>query len=231
MASPTAAGFKPALFRFMRDLRANNNREWFNENKHRYVSDLKDPALAFILDFGQHLDRISPHFRADPRPSGGSLFRIYRDVRFARDKSPYKTHAGLYFPHVAGKNAHTPGFYLNLEPGHNWVGVGLWQPDSPTLKRLRKYVVAHPDRWQQAVTDKAFAAKFTISGSRLQRAPKGYEPDHPLIEVLKLKDYTAVASLTQAQVTGPDFLEDFRDLCKAGSSLVRFVCEALDQPF
>jgi uncharacterized protein (TIGR02453 family) len=159
------------------------------------------------------------------------LFRIYRDVRFARDKSPYKTHAGLYFPHVAGKNAHTPGFYLNLEPGHNWVGVGLWQPDSPTLKRLRKYVVAHPDRWQQAVTDKAFAAKFTISGSRLQRAPKGYEPDHPLIEVLKLKDYTAVASLTQAQVTGPDFLEDFRDLCKAGSSLVRFVCEALDQPF
>ena len=103
MASPPAAHFKPALFRFMRDLQANNNREWFNENKHRYVSDLMDPALAFILDFGQHLDRISPHFRADPRPNGGSLFRIYRDVRFARDKSPYKTHVGLYFPRSAGR--------------------------------------------------------------------------------------------------------------------------------
>jgi len=223
--------FTPALFKYLRDLKANNDRDWFNANKVRYLADLRDPALAFILDFGQHLDRISPHFRADPRASGGSLFRIYRDVRFAKDKSPYKTHAGIYFKHQAGKDAHTPGFYLNLEPGSNWVGVGIWQPDSPTLKMLREYVANHPDKWKKAVANKAFAGKFTISGSRLKRPPKGYDPEDPLIDVLKLKDFTAVARLTQRQVTSAGFLTEFSAVCRAGSSLVRFVCEAIRQPF
>jgi len=215
----------------MRDLKANNDREWFNENKPRYIKDLKEPALAFILDFGQYLDRISPHFRADPRGNGGSLFRIYRDVRFSKNKSPYKTHTGIYFKHLAGKDAHTPGFYLNLEPGHNWVGVGIWRPDSPTLKRLRECVVDHPDKWRQAVQNKAFAQKFTVTGSRLKRPPKGFDPEHPLLEVLKLKDFTAIAPLNQRQVTGAGFLAEFTEVCRAGSSLVRFVCEAIKQPY
>lgn len=223
--------FTPALFRFLRDLKANNEREWFNANKGSYLADLRDPALAFILDFGQHLDRISPHFRADPRANGGSLFRIYRDVRFARDKSPYKTHAGIYFPHQAGKNAHTPGFYLNLEPRNNWVGVGIWRPDGPTLKRLRNHVAAHPELWRRAVTNKAFADRFAVRGDSLKRPPKGYDPEHPLIDVLKLKDFTAVAHLTQRQVTGSGFVREFADVCRTGSSLVRFVCEAIGQPF
>ncbi len=230
---PTAAQryFSPALFKFMRDLKANNDREWFNENKPRYIKDLKDPALAFILDFGQHLDRISPHFRADPRGNGGSLFRIYRDVRFAKDKSPYKTHTGIYFKHLAGKDAHTPGFYLNLQPGNNWVGLGIWRPDSPTLKMLREHVAANPQKWKKAVGNKAFTEKFTVAGARLKRPPKGYDADHPQIEVLKMKDYIAVAPLTQRQVTGKDFMKEFSDVCKAGSSLVKFVCEAINQPF
>lgn len=231
MAPPMKSHFTPALFRFMRDLRANNSRDWFQANKERYLTDLRDPALAFILDFGQHLDRISPYFRADPRPHGGSLFRIYRDVRFAKDKSPYKTHTGIYFRHLAGKDAHTPGFYLNLEPGHNWVGVGIWRPDGPTVKRLRSHLAARPDHWLEATGNADFTARFKMQGETLKRPPKGYSADHPQIEALKLKDFTAVAKLTQKQVTSGNFLHEFTEVCQAGSSLVRWVCEAIDQPF
>ena len=223
--------FSPALFRFMTDLVANNEREWFQANKARYEKEVKQPALDFITDFGQHLDRISPHFRADPRPHGGSLFRIYRDTRFSRDKSPYKTHTGIYFPHVNGKDAHTPGFYLNLQPRSNWVGVGLWRPDTPTLKKLRDRVAADPESWLAVTRDKAFARTFRIQGEMLKRPPRGYDPDHPLVEVLKLKDFTAVAPLTQKQVTSAGFVTDFAGVCRAGAPLVKWVCEALEVPF
>ena len=223
--------FTPALFKFMRDLQANNDRDWFNANKDRYLSDLRDPALQFIIDFGPALMKISPAFRADPRPSGGSLFRIYRDIRFSRDKSPYKTHTGLHFRHAAGKSAHTPGFYLHLQPGACFVGVGLWHPDNTTLKLIRDALVADPGLWKKAVCGKRFRDHFSVSGESLKRPPKGYAPDHPLIDVLKMKDFTAFAPLTQKQVTRPDFVDEFAHLCAAGGSLVKFVCTAIGQPF
>ncbi len=223
--------FKPALFWFMRDLEANNDRAWFQENKERYLAELRDPALRFIVDFGPRLMKISPAFRADPRPNGGSLFRIYRDIRFAKDKSPYKNHTGMHFPHVAGKNVHTPGFYLHLQPGNSFVGVGIWRPDTPTLKLIRDALVADPRLWKKAVGGKKFGQHFTVSGESLKRPPKGYEPDHPLIDVLKLKDFTAFAPLTQKQVTSGDFIDTFTDLCRTGGSLVKFVCGAIGQPY
>ena len=125
----------PALFEFLLDLKDNNTRPWFEENKERYRSDVRDPVLDFIAAFAEPLANISPHFRADPRPNGGSLFRIYRDIRFARDKRPYKTNAGAHFRHSAGKNAHAPGFYLHLEPGECFAGCGVWRPDSNALVR------------------------------------------------------------------------------------------------
>ncbi len=226
-----AARFKPAIFKYLKDLTANNNRDWFKENKGRYESDLKDPALAFIMDFGAHLHRISPHFRADPRANGGSLFRIYRDVRFSKNKLPYKTHAGLHFRHEAGKSAYTPGFYLHMEPGASFVGVGLWRPDNPTLKLIRDKIVADPERWKKAVEGVAFTKNFTVTGNSLKRPPRGYDANHELVDILKLKDFTALAPLTQKQVTGPEFMAEFSALCKTGGSLVEFICEALDQPF
>jgi len=227
----TAARFKPSIFKYLKDLAANNNRDWFKENKNRYDTELKTPALEFIMDFGAHLHGISPHFRADPRANGGSLFRIYRDIRFSRDKSPYKTHAGLHFRHEAGKNAYTPGFYLHMEPGASFVGVGLWHPDNPTLKLIRDKIVSNPQGWKDAVGGDDFQKHFTVTGASLKRPPRGYDADHELIEVLKLKDFTALAPLTQKQVSSPDFLQEFSELCEAGGSLVRFICEALDQPY
>ena len=223
--------FTPALFAYLRDLKANNEREWFNEHKERYLAELRDPCLKFITDFGAPLMTISPHFRADPRPSGGSLFRIYRDVRFSRDKEPYKTAAGLHFRHEKGKDAHTPGFYLHLEPGACFMGVGLWQPDTATLRPVRDRLVADPAAWQAAVGGKAFRKHFALAGESLKRVPRGYDPEHPLAEVLKLKDITAFTKLTQKQVTAPGFLDEFSELCRTGGSLVRWICGALGQPY
>ncbi len=226
-----ATQFNSAIFRFLKDLKANNNRDWFQQNKSRYEKELKKPALEFILEFGDHLQRISPHFRADPKANGGSLFRIYRDVRFSKDKSPYKTHAGLHFRHEAGKDAYTPGFYLHLEPGGCFVGVGLWHPDGPTLKLIRDKIAAKPEEWKRAVGGREFQKIFSVEGQRLKRPPRGYDPDHELIEVLKMKDFTALAPLTQKQVTDKDFAAEFASLCKVGGSLVEFICEAVGQPY
>ena len=223
--------FTPAIFRFMRDLDANNNRDWFAVNKERYLADLRDPALQFIVDFGSRLVKISPRFLADPRPTGGSLFRIYRDIRFSQDKRPYKNHTGLHFRHEAGKSSYTPGFYLHLQPGNCFVGVGLWRPDNPTLKLIRDALVADPGLWKKAAGGRKFRDVFRVSGESLKRPPKGYDPDHPLIDVLKMKDFTALAPLTQKQVTAPGFVDEFAGLCKAGGSLVKFVCEAIGQPY
>lgn len=223
--------FTPATFKFLRDLSAYNNRDWFNDNKDRFVGEVKEPALAFIVDFGARLQKISPHFISDPRPVGGSLFRIYRDVRFSKDKSPYKTHVGLHFRHRAGKDAYTPGFYLHLEPRGSFVGLGLWHPDNPTLKLIRDSLVADPSRWKKAVGGKTFLKDFTVSGDSLKRPPKGYDPDHPLIEILKMKDFTAFAPLTQKQVTSPGFLDEFAGYCRSGASLVQFICEAIGQEY
>ena len=156
--------FTPALFAFLRDLKANNDREWFNENRERYLADLRDPCLRFIADFGAPLMAVSPHFRADPRPSGGSLFRIHRDIRFSKDKSPFKTAAGLHFRHENGRDAHTPGFYLHLEPGGCFMGVGLWRPDTATLRLVRERLVADPQAWEGAVGARAFRSVFAVSG-------------------------------------------------------------------
>ncbi|HZD04000.1 MAG TPA: TIGR02453 family protein, partial [Longimicrobiales bacterium] len=139
------AHFSPALFRFLQDLADHNDRDWFDANRHRYEEDVREPALRFILAFGPRLKEISPHFRADPRKQGGSLFRIHRNLRFQPDAPPYKTHTGIQFRHEAGRDAHAPGFYLHLEPGGCFVGVGTWRPDSTTLKVIREAIVADPD--------------------------------------------------------------------------------------
>lgn len=228
---PTDRHFGPELFRFLRDLAANNDRDWFESERVRFESDARQPALRFITDFGPLLVKVSPHFRADPRPQGGSLFRLHRDIRFAKDKSPYKTHLGLHFRHEKGKDAHTPGYYLHLEPGACFMGLGLWHPDGPTLARLREAVVADPAAWRKAVGGKRFTATFTVEGEMLARVPRGYDAAHPLADVLRLKDYTAMAPLTAKDITAAGFLERFAGLCADGAPFIAWQCRALGLEF
>ena len=223
--------FASAMFRFLRDLAENNNRPWFQKNKHRYENDVKDPALQFIADCAPYLEKISPHFRADPRPVGGSLFRIYRDIRFSKDKSPFKTSVGIHFRHLYAKDVHAPGFYLHLEPREIFAGVGIWHPDSKTLKKIRDAIVDHPAAWKKAITSKSFRSCYGLVGDSLARAPGGYDPEHPLVEDLKRKDFIGLAHLSRKTVTGSGFMSEFAALCRAGAPLQRFLCAAVDVPY
>jgi uncharacterized protein (TIGR02453 family) len=222
--------FTRDLFAFLRELREHNDRDWFAANKPRYEAAVREPALQFISDFGPELERISPHFRADPRPVGGSLYRIHRDIRFSRDKSPYKTSVGIHFRHERGKDAHVPGFYLHLEPGRTFAGVGIWRPERETVVRLRETMAADPDAWR-AATGGPFAERFRFQGESLKRPPPGYPPDHPLIEDLKRKDFVGVASFKDADVTRRGFLERYAETCGAASPFMGFLCRAAGVPY
>jgi uncharacterized protein (TIGR02453 family) len=218
----SSRSFGPELFRFLKDLKANNDRAWFAENKERYEREVREPALAFVEDFAPHLYEISPHFVADPRPSGASLFRIHRDTRFAKDKSPYKTYVGIRFSHERAKDAHAPGFYLHLQPGSVWAAVGIWHPDPPSLAKIREAIAADPKSWRRA------SDRLRLGGDSLKRAPSGYDPEHPLIEDLKRKDFIASAELTQKDACSAGFLERYAETCRERAPLVRFLCSALE---
>ena len=215
--------FGPGFFKFLRELRENNNREWFLANKNRYESQVKEPMLGFIADFGAHLRKISGKFDADPRPIGGSMFRIYRDTRFSRDKSPYKTHVAAHFPHHDGGKDHSaPGYYLHLEPGTCFGGGGLWHPDGPELQKVRERIVNRTKEW------KAIAgSSISIGGESLKRPPAGFDPGHPFIEDLKRKDIFATMHFSERDVCAPDFVERYSEVCRTAAPLVEFLTKAL----
>jgi uncharacterized protein (TIGR02453 family) len=223
--------FTPKLFGFLRDLEANNDRAWFKANQERYIEDVREPALDFINDFAEPLARISPHFVADTRTVGGSLFRIQRDTRFSKDKTPYKTNTGVQFRHVRGKDVHAPGFYLNLEPGACFVGVGIWHPESKVAYSIRTHIDENRGGWKRAAHGKRFSDVFELGGDSLVRAPRGFDEADPLIEDLKRKDFIGSARLTQKEVTSATFMGDFEQRCRAARPFMKFLCDAVGLEF
>ncbi len=217
----------PELFAFLRELKENNDRDWFNANKQRYLDEVRDPMLALVAGFARPLKKISRHFVADPRPVGGSLFRIYRDARFSKDKSPYKTNAAVQFRHEKGKDVHAPGFYLSLSPGEVYGGSGIWHPDSAALQAIREAIVARPQAWKKAVGGAGFRATFSLGGDSLKRGPKGFDPDHPLIEDLKRKDFVAMVQFSEDEALDPGFLERYAECCRIAAPMTRFLTRAL----
>lgn len=226
-----ARHFTPALYRFLRDLAANNDRDWFKEHKSRYLETVQEPALEFIMDAAPKLARISPHFTADARVVGGSLFRIQRDTRFSKDKTPYKENTGVQFRHEAGKDAHAPGFYLHLQPGGSYAGLGLWRPETKVAYQIREYIAANPDRWKKVTRSKRFTDTWSLGGESLVRPPRGFEPDHPLIDDLKRKDFIASTRLSQKEVTSEGFLDEYMAMNKSAAPFMEFLCNAVGVPF
>jgi uncharacterized protein (TIGR02453 family) len=221
------ASFSPELFAFLADLKENNDREWFAANKHRYEEHVLEPALAFIDAFAPRLEKISPHVRADARPSGGSLFRIYRDTRFSKDKTPYKTNVGINFRHERARDAHAPGYYLHIGPGEIFAGGGIWHPGTEGATRIREAIVADPDRWKRATRGK----RLELGGDSLKRVPSWADPEHPFAEDLKRKDFYGWARLSEEDVLAPGFVDEYAGICRAAAPLMQFLCEALDVPF
>ncbi|MFZ0390535.1 MAG: DUF2461 domain-containing protein [Calditrichia bacterium] len=218
----------PALFTFLEELKQNNDREWFHANKKRYEKEVRNPLLQFIAGFSGPLSEISPHYIADPRPVGGSLFRIYRDVRFSKDKSPYKTHAGIQFRQERGKDAHAPGFYLHFEPGNVFCAAGVWQPDSSSLNKIRGAIEENPEKWQKIFSNREFANTFKPGGDSLKRPPRGFDPDHPFIEDLKRKDFFVITTFSEETACSPEFMKTCSNAFKISAPFMRFLNEALN---
>jgi uncharacterized protein (TIGR02453 family) len=223
--------FDAAGFRFLRDLAKNNNREWFNARKAQYDETVRDPFLRLIGDLAEPLAKISPHFRADPRPSGGSMFRIYRDTRFANDKSPYKTWLGARLFHERNRQVHAPLFYLHIQPGRCFAGGGLWHPEPPALKRIRDFLVDNPATWKKAVHSKRFRERLELGGESLSRLPSGFDAQHELIDDIKRKDFVASAEFTDADAMSPRLKSLLVDTFKGIAPMVDYLCAALDLEF
>ena len=224
---PKTPHFTPELPTFLRQLKRNNNRDWFAANKKRYEEVVRDPMLQFIKDVAPKLKKISPQFVADPKTVGGSLFRIYRDTRFSRDKSPYKTWAAMQFRHRKGKDVHAPGFYLHIEPDNVFTGVGIWHPDSDTLSKIREAIAEKPPAWKRAIGAKTFKSKYELVGESLKRAPKGYDPEHPLIDDLKRKDFIAVANFNPKDLIRADFIDRFAQTAATATPFMKFLTGAV----
>ena len=213
---------------FLTKLAKNNNRVWFEKHKVDYEVMVRTPALQFITDMADELPLLSPHFLAQPKKVGGSLMRVYRDVRFGKDKRPYKTNIGIQFRHEQGKDVHAPGFYLHIEPKECFVGVGIWRPDATALGKIRDVIAEYPDKWHTAIGNKSFKRLFSISGESLKRPPRGYDKEHPLIEDLKRKDFIAIAPIEEKQILHPRFKKLIIDRFRATDDYMYFLCKALE---
>lgn len=226
-----APHFTPATFTFLRALARHNERAWFKANQTRYEETVRVPFLAVIRALQEPLSSISPHFRADTRKLGGSLFRIQRDTRFSGDKQPYKTWAGARLFHERHRERPAPSFYLHIQPGECFVGAGIWHPESATLKQIRTFIADNPAAWKRAAHSKTFESRYEFWGERLVRAPQGYAPEHPLIEDLKLKNFAAGCALDDATVLGPRLVPAVAGHLRVLAPLVDYLCAALELDF
>jgi uncharacterized protein (TIGR02453 family) len=225
-------GFPKDFFAFFRELKANNDRAWFEANKARFRENVQAPLSDFIAALAPHLAKVSKQFVADPRPNGGSMFRIYRDVRFARDKRPYKEHAACQFRHRFGRDVHAPGFYVHIAPDEVFYGGGLWMPDADALLKVRERVATKPNLWRKIVADKQFISTFgSIEGEQLSRPPRGFDQTHPFIADIKRKSFVAGCNSTVQSAQSTSFVEEVSGGIQLVAPLIRFLCGALDVPF
>jgi uncharacterized protein (TIGR02453 family) len=160
------------------------------------------------------------------------MFRIYRDVRFSKDKRPYKEHAACHFRHVTAKDAHAPGFYMHFAPDEVFFGGGSWMPPSDSLAHIRQAIAAKPALWTKVKTDKAFAKAFGgVQGEALSRPPRGFASDHPQIEDIKKKSFFALRDADTRLTQHPKLVGEVANTFKSASPLMKFICNALAVPY
>lgn len=231
MTKSSFPGFPLDLLHFLDEMAKNNNRQWFTSNKARYEHSVREPALAFIEAMAKPLQSISPHFCAIAKKTGGSLMRIHRDVRFSKDKRPYKTNIGIQFRHETGCDVHSPGFYFHIEPESVFLGAGTWHPEPKALAKIRRAIDEHPDAWKKAKGGKAFRDRWQLSGDSLKTRPKGFSADHPLIEDLRRKDHIAICQLDHNALLSPAIVRAATAAYKSSKPYVALLCEAMGVDF
>jgi len=225
------ATFEPETVAFLKELKENNNRDWFNENKARYEEQVLDVALRFIQSMHDPLAEFAPRFTAIPKRMGGSLMRVYRDTRFSKNKTPYKTNIGIQFRHEQAKDVHAPGFYVHIDPEQVFLGAGMWRPASDALRGIRERIADKPTEWVRVRDDKTFKRHFNLGGETLTRPPRGFDKEHPQIADIRRKDFIAVKNMTLDDALSPRFQQKVETSFKAASDYMEFLCKAVNVRF
>lgn len=228
-------GFRPAAFSFLRALKRNNRREWFEANRPTYERDVKAPMQALVEELDVRFATLAPEFVGDRK---ASMFRIHRDIRFSKDKSPYKTHAAFWIFHRApGRGVGQTvdggaGFYFHLEPGTSLVAGGLWMPPRPKLQRVRDAIADDPASWEGVVRSRAFVRRFgglneDDPGAVLKRLPRGFAPGHPAERWLRFNSFTVSRALSNVEVLAPTLVTQVMKDYAAMLPFVRWLNRAL----
>lgn len=223
---PPFEGFPREGIKFLNRLKRNNNRSWFEEHKGEYESFVKLPMQSLIAALKPHFEKFAPEFDVNPKRS---MFRVYRDVRFSKDKTPYKTHVAAHFV-LRGKpkGVEGSGYYLHIEPGEVFLGGGIYMPDSDQLKKIRRVIADQSRRFLLIVEDRKFKRRFgKIEGEKLRRVPQGYEPDHPMAEWLKYKQFFVGSGWPEARCHRRAFVNEIAKAFEDATPLVRFLNEAM----
>lgn len=231
MAVPRYVGFNEQTIGFLEELKANNNREWFKENKNRYEELVLDVALRFIQSMQNPLAEFAPHFVAMPTRVSGSLMRVYRDTRFSKNKTPYKTNIGIQFRHELARDVHSPGFYVHIAPDSVFLGAGMWRPDSESLGNIRGRIAAKPADWKRTMSDSSFKRHFKLGGESLLRAPRGFDKEHECIVDIKRKSFIAVKEMEIDACVKPSFQQHVETAFKNATPYMKFLCKAVGVPF
>ncbi len=218
-----------ATLKFLSDLKKNNNRDWFEKNRSRF-EDARNNFEAFTHAIIQRLGKTDESIsHLEPR---ASTFRQNRDVRFSKDKSPYKVNMGMYLS-KGGRKGIQAGYYFHLEPGGSMVAAGLWMPMANELKKVRQEIDYSWDEFSKILKEKKFRNIFgdLDAGSefKLSRPPKGYEPDNPAIEYLKLKSFVAIRKVPDAELKSPELVKSITGNFIAAIPLINFLNRAVEE--
>lgn len=215
-----------ATIRFLEQLAVNNNKPWFDEHKKDYDA-AKNDFESFISDMLKTLATVEPAF--GEQKAKDCIFRIYRDVRFSKDKTPYKAHFGAYLS-KGGRKYAGAGYYIHIEPGgKSFAGGGLWMPDAPLLKAVRQEIDYNFDEFCKITGDKTFKKLFKqLNGEQLKTVPQGYTAENPAVEYLKMKSFTVGHNITDKEITGKTFTKKCVDVFTVMKPLVDFLNRPLD---
>jgi uncharacterized protein (TIGR02453 family) len=227
---PPFEGFPKEGLEFLKRLKRNNNRSWFEKHKHEYEYFVKKPMQSLIISLQPHFARFAPGFDLNPKRS---IFRIYRDVRFSVDKTPYKTHVAAHI--VLGGNPKGfvgSGYYIHIEPGECYVGGGIYIPDSEQLKKIRKEIATNGEKFLSIVENRKFKNLFfPFNWQMLKQVPKGYDENHTMANWLKCKQFFVGVSWPESKCYRTSFVDAIINICEELTPLVEFLNHALENKF
>ena len=221
---PPFEGFPKEGLTFLKQLKKNNNREWFGKHKAEYEEFAKLPVQSLIASVKAPMAKVAPEIDVNQKRS---MFRIYRDTRFSKNKTPYKTHVAAVF-HLKGHWEDSAGYYVHIEPGVIYVGGGIYMPSSDQLKKIRHAIAEQSKEFLSIVQSKTFKKTFDkLEGEKLQRAPLGYPVDHPMIEWLKHKSFFTGVEWGEKECSSAKFVNSIMLVYKDLLPLIRFLNKAL----